>query len=52
MVGVRNYKIMEKKEEDRKILTRREGLEVAPFLYVIDLLFDQRDPDGVEFQAG
>jgi hypothetical protein len=29
MVGVRNHKIMEKKEE-RKNLTGREGLEVAP----------------------
>jgi hypothetical protein len=28
MVGVRNHKIMEKKEE-RKNVTRREGLEVA-----------------------
>jgi hypothetical protein len=27
-------------------------LEVAPSLYGIDLLFDQRDPDGGEFQAG
>jgi hypothetical protein len=32
MVGVRNHKIMEKKEEREKSQTRREGLEVAPSL--------------------
>jgi hypothetical protein len=32
MVGVRNHKILEKKGEERKNLTRREGVEVAPSL--------------------
>jgi hypothetical protein len=44
MVEVRNHKNMEKKKE-RKCQTRREWLEGAPSLYVIDF-FDQRDPDG------
>jgi hypothetical protein len=51
MVGVRNHIIMEKKEE-RKILTRWEGLDITHFLQVIYHLFDQRDPDWGEFQAG
>jgi hypothetical protein len=51
MVGVRNHKIMEEKERVKKSV-QNKGLDVGPSLQVIDLLFDQSDPDGVEFQAG
>jgi hypothetical protein len=50
MVGVRNQKSWRKKKRE-KCQTRREWLEVAPSLYVIDL-FDQRGPDWGNSKLG